>query len=150
MSAPGSCGRGAGGWAKIRHHRQPGLVRQMKATGHDGGGDDSVHDSAHDNARMLDAQPPAGEPIVRAFVICNKKGLHARASAKFVQTVEKFDADVRVTRGHETVGGTSIMGLMMLAAAPGTSITISASGREAGAAMAALEALITSRFDEAD
>jgi phosphocarrier protein len=134
----------------------------MKATSHDGGGydsvqqnaddsaDDSVHDSAHDNARMLDSQPPAGEPIVRAFVICNKKGLHARASAKFVQTVEKFDAEVRVTRGHETVGGTSIMGLMMLAAAPGTSITISASGREAGAAMAALEALITSRFDEAD
>ena len=48
-----------------------------------------------------------------------QKGLHARASAKFVQTVEKFDADVRVTRGHETVGGTSIMGLMMLAAGPG-------------------------------
>src|SRR6516225_863480 len=118
MSAPGSCGRGAGGWAKIRHHRQPGLVRQMKATGHDGGGYDSVQHNAHDNARMLDAQPPAGEPIVRAFVICNKKGLHARASAKFVQAVEKFDADVRVTRGHETVGGTSIMGLMMLAAAP--------------------------------
>jgi phosphocarrier protein len=134
----------------------------MIATAQDGGGhegvphnaddgvDDSVHDSAHDNARILDSQPPAGEPIVRAFVICNRKGLHARASAKFVQTVEKFDADVRVTRGHETVGGTSIMGLMMLAAAPGTSITVSASGHEAGAAMAALEALITSRFDESD
>ena len=61
--------------------------------------------------------------MVRTFVICNKKGLHARASAKFVQTVEKFDAEVRVRRGSETVGGTSIMGLMMLAAAPGTSIT---------------------------
>ena len=59
--------------------------------------------------------------------IVNKKGLHARASAKFVQTVEQFDADVRVTRGGETVGGTSIMGLMMLAAGPGTTITVEAS-----------------------
>ena len=89
-------------------------------------------------------------PIVRELEICNKKGLHARASAKFVQTVEKFDAEIRVTRGHETVGGTSIMGLMMLAAAPGTSITITATGREAVQAVDALEALITSRFGEAD
>jgi phosphocarrier protein HPr len=88
--------------------------------------------------------------VVRALVIRNKKGLHARASAKFVQTVEKFDADVRVTRGHETVGGTSIMGLMMLAASPGTSITISATGPQAAAAVEALEALIASRFGEVD
>ena len=101
------------------------------------------------SARMPDAEP-AEDAVVRALVICNKKGLHARASAKFVQTVEKFDADVRVTRGHETVGGTSIMGLMMLAAAPGTSITISASGPQAAAAIDALEALIASRFGEAD
>ena len=92
----------------------------------------------------------AEDAVVRALVICNKKGLHARASAKFVQTVEKFDADVRVTRGHETVGGTSIMGLMMLAAAPGTSITITATGPQAAAAVDALEALIASRFGEAD
>ena len=59
-------------------------------------------------------------PSVRRLCICNRKGLHARASAKFVQTVEKFDAEVRVTRCGETVGGTSIMGLMMLAASPGT------------------------------
>ena len=65
---------------------------------------------------------------MRVLEICNKKGLHARASAKFVQTVERFDADVRVTRGHETVGGTSIMGLMMLAAGPGTTITVEATG----------------------
>ena len=90
------------------------------------------------------------DATVRVLTIVNKKGLHARASAKFVQTVEKFDADVRVTRGHETVGGTSIMGLMMLAAAPGTSITISATGPQAAAAVDALEALITSRFGEAD
>lgn len=101
------------------------------------------------SARMPDAQP-AEDAVVRALVICNKKGLHARASAKFVQTVEKFDADVRVTRGHETVGGTSIMGLMMLAAAPGTSITVSATGPQAAAAVDALEALIASRFGEAD
>jgi phosphocarrier protein len=101
------------------------------------------------SAHLPDAQT-AEEPVVRALVICNKKGLHARASAKFVQTVEKFDADVWVTRGHETVGGTSIMGLMMLAAAPGTSITISATGSQAAAAVDALEALIASRFGEAD
>jgi phosphocarrier protein len=100
-------------------------------------------------ARMPDAQP-AESAVLRTLVICNKKGLHARASAKFVQTVEKFDADVRVTRGHETVGGTSIMGLMMLAAAPGTSITISATGPQAAAAVDALAALIASRFGEAD
>jgi len=101
------------------------------------------------SARMPEAQTTE-DAVVRALVIRNKKGLHARASAKFVQTVEKFDADVRVTRGHETVGGTSIMGLMMLAAAPGTSITISATGPQAAAAVDALEALITSRFGEAD
>jgi phosphocarrier protein HPr len=105
---------------------------------------------APSDARMSDAQPPANDAVVRTFVICNKKGLHARASAKFVQTVEKFDAEVRVTRGHETVGGTSIMGLMMLAAAPGTSIKVEAIGREAAEVMEALAALIDSRFGEAD
>ena len=105
---------------------------------------------AASDARMPDAQPPANDAIVRSFVIRNKKGLHARASAKFVQTVEKFDADVRVTRGHETVGGTSIMGLMMLAAAPGTSITVEATGREAMTVIEALARLIDSRFGEAD
>ena len=88
--------------------------------------------------------------IVRQLTICNKKGLHARASAKFVQTVEKFDADVRVMRSGETVGGTSIMGLMMLAAAPGTSITVEATGKEAAAVVEALAALVISRFGEDD
>ena len=67
-----------------------------------------------------------GVPVVREVEIVNKKGLHARASAKFVQTAETFDAAIIVTRGHETVGGTSIMGLMMLAAGPGVTITIQA------------------------
>ena len=105
---------------------------------------------AASDARMPDAQPPANDAIIRTFVIRNKKGLHARASAKFVQTVEKFDADVRVMRGHETVGGTSIMGLMMLAAAPGTSITVEATGREATEVIEALARLIELRFGEAD
>jgi phosphocarrier protein HPr len=88
--------------------------------------------------------------VRRELKICNKKGLHARASAKFVQTVEKFDAEVRVTRGGETVGGLSIMGLMMLSAAPGCSITVEASGRDAVAVMDALETLVRGRFGEDD
>jgi phosphocarrier protein HPr len=88
--------------------------------------------------------------VVRCFVILNKKGLHARASAKFVQTVEKFEAEVRVKRNGESVGGTSIMGLMMLAATPGTSITVEATGPDAAAVIEALAALIESRFGEAD
>ena len=95
-----------------------------------------------------DAAPPRPGAIVRVMHIRNEKGLHARASAKFVQTVEKFDADVRVTRGHETVGGTSIMGLMMLAAAPGTTILVSAKGPEAEAALTAITELIADKFHE--
>ena len=95
--------------------------------------------------------PPLREgAIVRELTICNKKGLHARASARFVQTVEKFDADVRVMRCGEIVGGTSIMGLMMLAASPGTTITVEATGKEAAEVIAALAALIESRFGEQD
>ena len=88
--------------------------------------------------------------VVRKLAICNRKGLHARASAKFVQTVEKFHADVRVMRCGETVGGTSIMGLMMLAASPGTTITVEATGKEAGDVIEALTRLINSRFGEDD
>ncbi|MGA7490294.1 MAG: HPr family phosphocarrier protein [Xanthobacteraceae bacterium] len=87
-------------------------------------------------------------PIIRVLEICNKKGLHARASAKFVQTVEKFDADVKVKRGNETVGGTSIMGLMMLAAGPGTTITVEATGPQATEVVEALVALVSGRFTE--
>jgi phosphocarrier protein HPr len=95
----------------------------------------------------ITAQPGT---IVRVFEIINKKGLHARASAKFVQTVERFDADVRVTRCGETVGGTSIMGLMMLSAGPGTTITVQASGHEAVDVVEALQELIRGRFGEGD
>jgi phosphocarrier protein len=95
-------------------------------------------------------QRPREGAIVRVLEICNKKGLHARASAKFVQTVEQFDAEVWVTRGHETVGGTSIMGLMMLAAGTGTSITVEAAGPQAAEVMDALTELVSSRFAESD
>jgi phosphocarrier protein HPr len=93
---------------------------------------------------------PSQEPVVRVLEIVNKKGLHARASAKFVQTVERFDAAVQVRRGNETVGGTSIMGLMMLGAATGTSITVEATGNEAAAVVDALANLVTSGFGEED
>ena len=89
-------------------------------------------------------------PVTREVEIVNKKGLHARASAKFVQHAEKFDAAIIVTRGHEFVGGTSIMGLMMLAAGPGTTITIKATGKEAAKAVEDLVALVADRFGEED
>jgi phosphocarrier protein len=93
---------------------------------------------------------PGSAPVQRQVEIVNKKGLHARASAKFVQCAEQFDAAITVTRGHESVGGTSIMGLMMLGAATGTTILISATGKEAREAIEALSALIESGFGEED
>ena len=89
-----------------------------------------------------------GEAISRVLHIVNSRGLHARASARFVQTVEKFDAQVTVTRNTETVGGDSIMGLMMLSAGPGTSILVRATGAQAAEAIEALDALVSSRFGE--
>ena len=88
------------------------------------------------------------DAISRELLIINKRGLHARASAKFVQMVERFNAEVFVTRGNETVGGNSIMGLMMLAAGPGTTVTVAATGPEAQAAVDALAALIADKFNE--
>lgn len=82
------------------------------------------------------------------LLIRNKKGLHARASAKFVKCAETFDASIRVTREGQTVGGTSIMGLMMLAAGQGTTICVEAEGAEAAAAIAALSALVEDGFGE--
>ena len=102
------------------------------------------------DSAAADGNPPGIAPIVREVEIVNKKGLHARASAKFVQTAEQFDADITVTRGGESVGGTSIMGLMMLTAGPGVTITISATGKDAATAVDALCALIASRFGEDD
>lgn len=86
--------------------------------------------------------------LKRDLAICNQRGLHARAAARFVQCTERFDADVRVTKDGTTVGGTSIMGLMMLAAAAGSTIQVSATGPEAEAALAALAELVADRFGE--
>jgi phosphocarrier protein HPr len=86
--------------------------------------------------------------VSREIPIINKRGLHARASAKFVQMVERFNAEVWVTKGNETVGGTSIMGLMMLSAGPGTSIVVSATGPEAQTAIDAITELVASKFNE--
>ena len=91
---------------------------------------------------------PAEMALEKELLIINKRGLHARASAKFVQTVEVFDADIRVSKDGMTVGGTSIMGLMMLAAGPGTSIVVSAAGPDAEAALAAITELVADKFHE--
>ncbi len=82
--------------------------------------------------------------------IKNKRGLHARASAKFVQTVDQFDADVQVSKDGHTVCGTSIMGLMMLAAAPGCHIDVVTSGNQAEDALNAITKLIEDRFGEGE
>lgn len=84
----------------------------------------------------------------RTVEIVNKRGLHARASAKFVKLAATFDAEVRVSREGQTVDARSIMGLMMLAAAPGCTIDIEAEGDQAEAAIEALAALVAARFDE--
>jgi len=84
----------------------------------------------------------------RTVVICNKRGLHARAAARFVKLAEAFSAEVTVTRRDQSVSGRSIMGLMMLAAVPGAAIDILAKGEDAEAAVAALVALVERRFDE--
>ena len=89
------------------------------------------------------------DPLLsRTLTICNEKGLHARASAKFVDTVERFDATAKVSRDGQTVGGDSIMGLLMLAAAKGCDIEVVCDGNEADALMAALEELVNDRFGE--
>ena len=80
--------------------------------------------------------------------IVNRRGLHARASAKFVKVASRFDARISVTKDGTTVSGTSIMGLMMLAASPDQVLDIEATGRQARAALKALNALISNRFDE--
>jgi phosphocarrier protein HPr len=86
--------------------------------------------------------------LVRELAIVNQRGLHARASAKFVKCAETFDASITVSREGQTVPATSIMGLMMLAAAIGTTISVEASGPQAELAIEALSKLVESKFDE--
>jgi phosphocarrier protein HPr len=86
--------------------------------------------------------------ISRELAIINQRGLHARASAKFVKCAESFDANITVSKDGQTVPATSIMGLMMLAASIGTSVMVEASGPQADQAMTALETLVADKFQE--
>lgn len=89
------------------------------------------------------------ETAVRMTVeIVNERGLHARASAKFVKTAAQYDAEITVTREGQTVDAQSIMGLMMLGAGPGSHIEMSAQGPDRAGAIEALAALVADRFNE--
>jgi phosphocarrier protein len=104
---------------------------------------------------MEGAEPDSAEPAAdasaassRMLVITNQRGLHARAAARFVKCVERFEAEVTVAKKDAVVSGVSIMGLMMLAAGPGTMIEVSATGRDARAVLDALEMLVRDKFGE--
>jgi phosphocarrier protein len=98
---------------------------------------------------MPNDQPPApSEALSRWVTIRNQRGLHARAAAKFVKLANTFTAEITVQKGDMTVSGMSIMGLMMLAASPGTEIEIRTKGAAKAEALAALVALVERRFDE--
>ena len=97
---------------------------------------------------MMDAVGSDGPVICRTATIVNRRGLHARAAAKFVRLVEGYEAQVQVSRNGMTVGGDSIMGLMMLAASPGTEIDLRAWGPDAASLVDAITDLIDRRFDE--
>jgi phosphocarrier protein HPr len=90
----------------------------------------------------------AGSTVSRTLTIVNARGLHARASAKFVETVEAHDAEAQVSRDGQTVSGNSIMGLLMLAAARGATVDVTCTGPEAEALMRSLEELLASGFGE--
>jgi len=101
---------------------------------------------------MPNDQPPpsSSEALSRWVTIRNQRGLHARAAAKFVKLAGTFAAEVSVQKGDMTVSGASIMGLMMLAAGPGTTITVEASGPQAAEVVDALEQLVAGRFTEGE
>src|SRR5215472_8242500 len=101
---------------------------------------------ADETTQEPDASPPRAAR--RVATICNQRGLHARAAARFVKTAGQFDAEVLVRKNGTEVSGRSIMGLMMLAAAPGTAIELVATGPQAEAAVTALSELIDCKFDE--
>jgi phosphocarrier protein HPr len=105
------------------------------------------NDGAQSDCNEPAAPPPDGA-MVRTFPVINRKGLHARATAKFVQCVEEYDARITVSRCGETVGGDSIMGILTLGAGVGTTITVAALGAQAKEALDALEALVANRFGE--
>jgi phosphocarrier protein len=96
----------------------------------------------------MDTATSAGRALAQRLTIVNRKGLHARASARFVRTAECFDAEIKVVRDGQSVAGNSIMGLMMLGAGPGSTILVQATGRQAREALDAITVLVNSGFDE--
>lgn len=95
--------------------------------------------------------PGEGSPLMqRSVLIVNKLGMHARAAAKFVELASSFTSKIEVERNNRCVNGKSIMGVMMLAAARGTEVTLFAFGEDARDALDALGGLIADRFDEAE
>lgn len=99
---------------------------------------------------MTDMSAAQGQDLKRNATICNRRGLHARAAAKFVKLAATFDAQVQVSHRGTEVSGLSIMGLMMLAAAPGCCIELRAEGTQAVEVLDALCGLIAQKFDEED
>jgi phosphocarrier protein len=106
-----------------------------------------MSDRPADERPIQDSCPPAGV-VWRVATICNQRGLHARAAARFVKTAGLFNAEVWVRKNGTEVSGRSIMGLMMLAAAPGAVIRLAATGPDAEAAVTALAKLVECKFDE--
>jgi len=90
----------------------------------------------------------ADAPMVKDFMVANKLGMHARPAAKFVQVANRFSCDIFVEKDGERVNGKRIMGLMMLAAGPGSKVTVHAVGHDASQALAELETLIKTKFGE--
>ena len=90
----------------------------------------------------------SGSTMTRDFLVANKLGIHARPAAMFVKTANRFTCDIFVEKDGEKVNGKSIMGMMMLAAGPGSKLTVYAHGQDAAQALAELETLIKRKFDE--
>jgi len=91
----------------------------------------------------------AGSPMTKDLMVANKLGIHARPAALFVKTANRFSCDIFVEKDGEKVNGKSIMGLMMLAAGPGSKLTIHAEGHDASQALTEIENLFNQKFDEA-
>lgn len=96
----------------------------------------------------MTGQPAGDGALRRTLEIVNRRGLHARATAKLVQCVERFDAEVTLSRNGETVGGTSIMGILTLGAGIGSTVDVAVCGRQAAAALDAITALVAEKFGE--
>ena len=112
---------------------------------------DSVHSHTLVSTKQMSAANKAGDTansIKRELVVANKLGIHARPAAMFVKTANQFECDVFVEKDGETVNGKSIMGLMMLAAGPGSKIRVQAEGEDAARAVNEIEALLKRKFDE--